>query len=101
LAATAAVFAVPVVVAGFAAQVVNKFKEAGWFQAFGGFAAAAAIGLLGVTLLAVARPLIDVHPALLLGAAAVFVLELRRVHPAILVAGAAFLGAATTLMGWK
>src|SRR5713101_131414 len=43
LAATAAVFAVPVVVAGFAAQIVDKFKDAGWVQAFGDFAAAAAI----------------------------------------------------------
>src|ERR1700674_5960207 len=31
LAATAAVFAVPVLVAGFAAQVVDRFKEVGWF----------------------------------------------------------------------
>src|ERR1700687_4894518 len=81
LAATAAVFAVPVVVAGFAAQVVNKFKEAGWFQAFGRFAAAAAIGLLGVTLLALTRPVVDLHPMLLVGAAAVFVAELRGMHP--------------------
>src|SRR3977135_3550382 len=41
LAATAAVFAVPVLCAGFAAQLVSKFKEAGWFQAFGRCAAAA------------------------------------------------------------
>jgi chromate transporter len=98
LAASTAVFAVPVLVAGFAAKVVNKFKEASWFQAFGRFAAAAAIGLLGVTLFALARPLGDIHPVLLLGTAAIFVLELRKVHPAILVAGAALLGAAITLM---
>src|ERR1700682_2451832 len=72
LAATAGVFAVPVLVAGFAAQVVDRFKEVGWFQAFGRAAAAAAIGLLGVTLFAIARPLIDLHPVLLLGAMAVF-----------------------------
>src|SRR6266852_7390159 len=33
--ATPAVFAVPVIFAGFAAQIVDKFKDAGWVQAFG------------------------------------------------------------------
>src|SRR3954463_9626913 len=72
LAATAAVFTVPVVLAGFSAQVVHKLKDAGWFEAFGRFAAAAAVGLLGVTLIALARPVIDLHPLLILGAVAVF-----------------------------
>src|SRR5947209_558095 len=76
LAATAAVFAAPVAFAGFAARLVNKLKDAGWFQAFGRFAAAAAVGLLGVTLIALARPIADVHPMLLSGAAAVFAAEL-------------------------
>src|SRR3954447_14881027 len=57
LAATAAVFAVPVVCAGFAAQVVDRLQGMVWFRAFGRFAAAAAVGLLGVTLIALARPL--------------------------------------------
>src|SRR5207244_4657064 len=34
LAATTAVFAVPVVCAGFAAQLVNRLKDAGWSPAF-------------------------------------------------------------------
>src|SRR5438128_2566833 len=94
LAATAAVFAVPVVFAGFAAQLVNKLKEARWFQAFGGFAAAAAVGLLGVTLIALARPVVELDPLLMLAAAAVFAADLRGVHPIILIAGAALIGAA-------
>src|SRR5713226_1939970 len=73
--ATAAVFTVPVVLAGFATQLVAKLKDAGWFRAFGRFAAAAAVGLLGVTLFALARPLVDVHWALLLGSAVVFAAE--------------------------
>src|ERR1700737_1917861 len=68
LVATAAVFTIPVILAGFAAQLVAKLKDALWFRAFGRFAAAAAVGLLGITLLALARPLIEIHPALLLGA---------------------------------
>lgn len=41
VAATAAVFTIPVVLAGFTAQLVAKLKDARWFQAFGRFAAAA------------------------------------------------------------
>lgn len=99
LAATAAVFAVPVVCAGFAAQLVNKLKDAWWFQAFGRFAAASAVGLLGVTLLALARPVVDLHPILLLGAAVVFVAELRGFHPLILIAGATLIGAVFSVIG--
>src|SRR6476619_1268982 len=72
VAATAAVFTIPVVLAGFTAQLVAKLKDARWFQAFGRFAAAAAVGLLGVTLIVLVRPVIDFHPLLILGAAAVF-----------------------------
>jgi chromate transporter len=96
VAATVAVFTVPVVLAGFAAQLVAKLKDASWFRAFGRFAAAAAVGLLGVTLLALARPLVvDIHPVLLLGSVAVLAAELRGVHPIILIAVATLLGGVT------
>ena len=95
VAATAAAFIIPVVLAGFAAQVVAKLKDARWFQAFGRFAAAAAVGLLGVTLLALARPVVDIHPVLLLGSVAVLAAELRGVHPIILIGTATLLGAVT------
>jgi chromate transporter len=98
LAATAAVFVVPVVFAGFAAQLVNKLKDARWFQAFGRFAAAAAIGLLGVTLIALARPVVDIHPILLVGAAAVFAAQLHGIHPLILIAGATLIGAISSVL---
>lgn len=98
VAATAAVFTVPVALAGFAAHLAAWLKDARWFQAFGEFAAAAAIGLLGVTLIALARPLLNIHLALLIGAAAVLVVALRGVHPLILIGGAALLGAASTLV---
>jgi chromate transporter len=98
LAATAAVFAVPVVCAGFAAQVINKLKDMAWFQAFGRFAAAAAVGLLGVTLIALARPLIELHPLLILAAGAVVAAELRGVHPLILIAAATATGAVISVL---
>jgi chromate transport protein ChrA len=95
VAATAAVFTVPVVLAGFAAQLVSKLKDASWFRAFGRFAAAAAVGLLGVTLLSLVGPLVDIHPGLLLGSVAVVAAELRGVHPIILIAVATVLGGVT------
>lgn len=98
LAATAAVFAGPILFAGLAAQLVSKLKDGGWFQAFGRSAAAAAVGLLGVTLIALARPIVDIHPALLLAAAGVFAAELRGVHPIVLIAGATLTGAVSALV---
>lgn len=99
LTATAAVFAMPVVFAGFAAQLVNKLKDADWFQAFGRFAAAAAVGLLGVTLIALARPLVDIHPFLIFAAVAVFAADMRGVHPIILIASGTVIGAVSSVLG--
>jgi chromate transporter len=99
IAATVAVFAVPVTLAGLAAHLVARLKHANWFQAFGQYAAAAAVGLLGVTLIALARPLVDIHPILLLAAAVVFAAELLRIHPVVLIAGATLIGALSALIG--
>jgi chromate transporter len=98
-AATVAAFAVPVICAGFAAQVVDRLREAGWFQAFGRYAAAAAVGLLGVTLLALARPIADLQPMLLLGAVAAFAAQLWGMHSIILIVGATLLGAVSSVVG--
>jgi chromate transporter len=99
MAATVAVFAIPVALAGFAAKLSASLEGRSWFRAFGQFAAAGAIGLLGVTLLSLARPLIDVHPALLLASAVVFECARRGLHPILLIAGATLLGAASSLVG--
>jgi len=98
--ASIAVFAVPVALAGLAAQLVAKLRDVAWFRAFGRFAAAAAVGLLGATLIALARPLVVSSPLLLFGAAAVLAAERLGVHPVALVAGAATLGAGASLIGW-
>jgi chromate transporter len=99
LAATAAVFAVPVVCAGFTAQIAAKLSDAQWFQAFGKYAAAAAVGLLGVTLIALAHPVLELHPLLLLGAVVVFAAALRGIHPVALIGAAALLGAMASFVG--
>ena len=92
LAATAAVFAVPVALAAAAAGVVARLYASERFRAFGRFASAAAIGLLGVTLLSLGRPLFHIHPALLLGAALVFAADQRKVYPILLLVAAALVG---------
>jgi len=96
--AALAVFAVPVVLAGFAAQLTGVLGERAWFRAFGRFAAAAAIGLLGVTVLSLARPLFDVHPLLLAGVAAAAVAARFGWHPLAILGIATATGAAVPLL---
>ena len=97
LVATAAVYAIPVILALAAAGLVARLREALWFRAFGSFAGAAAIGLLGVTLVSVARPLIAVHPLLLVAAGLAVVAERRGLSPTwvllLAAGGGALLGA--------
>lgn len=84
--ATLSVFALPVAVSAAAAQIVARLSASARFRTFGRFAGAAAIGLLGVTMIALARPLLGVD--LLLGLPVVVVLAaaLRGVPPLALVA---------------
>ncbi len=91
LAATVAVFAVPVLAAVGAAGAVQRLAGTGWLPAFGRTAGAAAIGLLAVTLLSLARPVADVHPALLVGSLLV-ALGARRAHPLVLLGVAVLAG---------
>ena len=89
-----------VLLGGLSAQLVANLREAPLFQALGCFAAAAAVGLLGVTLVALARLLGAAHPSLLPMVAAVFGVGRLGAHPAILVGVAAVLGGLATLLGW-
>lgn len=99
LAATVAVFAVPVAAAVGAASAVQRLSATRWLPAFGRAAGAAAIGLLALTLVSLARPVTDVHPALLAGSTLVAVAA-RRAHPLLLLTAATLLGAtASTLTG--
>ena len=95
LAATVAVFAVPVMLAAAASNAVTRLNRYPRFRAFGRFAAAAAVGLLAVTLEFLARPVFDLHPALLAGSAAVLVAERLGLSPVLLLAIAAVVGGAT------
>jgi chromate transporter len=93
LVATVCVFAVPVVLTASAARVVDRLSGSVRFRAFGRFAASAAIGLLGVTLVALAHPLLNASPLLLLGSGAVLIAAVRDAPPLALLAAAGVLGA--------
>lgn len=93
LVATISVFLIPVMLAGAAAGLISKVRSAAWFKGFGAYAAAAAIGLLGITLYALARPVIEVQPTLLLGSVVAFILTWRGMSPLTLIALSIGLGA--------
>ena len=100
LAATAAVFAIPVLLAAGSAGVVAQWNRYARFRAFGCFAAAAAVGLLAVTLVALARPVVELHPALLAGSVLVFAAERFGLSPVLLLVIAAGAGAAVGAAGF-
>lgn len=95
LAGTVAVFAIPVALAAGSAGVVARLNQYGRFRAFGRYAAAGAVGLLAVTLTTLARPVVDVHPALLAGALLAFAAERFGLSPIVLLLVCIAAGAAT------
>lgn len=100
LAATAAVFAIPVLLAAGSAGVVARLNRYARFRAFGRFAAAAAVGLLAVTLVAIARPVVELHPGLLAGAALVFGAERFGLSPVLLLVSAVAVGTVAGALGF-
>lgn len=97
---TIAVFLIPVLLAGAAAGLIARVRNTPWFQGFGAYAGAAAIGLLGLTLYALAKPVVQVHPALLLGSVPAFLLAMRGTSPLTLIAASIVVGAvAGTVVG--
>jgi len=93
LAGTFAVFAIPVALAAGSAGVVQRLNRYARFRAFARFAGAGAVGLLAVTLTALARPVLEIHPALLVGALLVFAAERAGVSALLLLVVAVALGA--------
>lgn len=94
IAATFAVFAVPVLLAASSADLVARLNRYARFRSFGRFAGTAAVGLLAVTATALAQPVFELHPALLGGAVLIFVAERFGLSPVLLLVIAAGLGAA-------
>jgi chromate transporter len=100
LVGTVAVFAIPVILAAGSAGVVTHLNRYPRFRAFGRFAAAAAVGLLAATLVTLARPVFDLHPALLAGSALVFAAERLGVSPVLLLVIAVGVGAIAGAAGY-
>jgi chromate transporter len=98
LAATVAVFGIPVLLAGGAAGLVARLSGIARFRVFGRFAAAAAVGLLAVTLVALARPVVELNPLLLAAAVLVFAAARFGLSPVLMLAIAAGTGAAFGLI---
>ncbi len=88
LIATIAVFAVPIALAASAAVVVARLEDSARFRRFG----AGAVGLLGVTLLVLARPVGAQAPVLLLGSLLAFIAA-RRLSPVAILLVAVVTGA--------
>jgi chromate transporter len=93
IASTIAVFLVPVLVAAAAAGLISRVRNTPWFRGFGAFAGAAAVGLLGLTLYALSKPVVHAHPALLLLSVPAFVLAWRGVSPLGIIAASVGIGA--------
>ena len=93
LAGTFAVFAIPVILAAGSADIVQRLNKYARFRAFSRFAGAGAVGLLAVTLSALALPLVDIHPGLLIGSVLVFAGERAGLSPILLLVVAVSLGA--------
>jgi chromate transporter len=100
LVATVGVFAIPVILAAGSASMVAYLNRHARFRAFGRFAAAAAVGLLAVTLFTLARPVFEVHPGLLAGSALVFAAERLGMSPVLLLVIVAGAGAAVGATGF-
>jgi chromate transporter len=100
LAATVAVFGIPVLLAAGSAGMVARLNRHARFRSFGRFAGAAAIGLLVVTATAIARSVFELHPGLLGGAVLVFAAERFGSSPVLLLVTAGGIGAAVGAIGF-
>ncbi|HZW32675.1 MAG TPA: chromate transporter [Isosphaeraceae bacterium] len=92
LAATLGVFFVPWVLAAVTARHLGRLARHRWLSGFRRGAAAAAVGLLGVTALSLARHSLEGWAHLAIAAAAFLLALGTRLHPAWILLGGAFFG---------
>jgi chromate transporter len=91
-AATMGAFLLPWILATAVAQQATRWAQHPALRRFGAGATPAAIGLLGVTALALTREAVNGAPQLLIVAAALLLLSFTRLHPAVLLAGGGLAG---------
>jgi chromate transporter len=92
VAATLGAFLMPWLLATLTAQQATRWAQHPVLLRFGAGATSAVIGLLGVTALTLTREAMVGAPHLLIGAVALLVLAVTRIHPAALLAGGGFAG---------
>jgi chromate transporter len=92
VAATIGAFLAPWVLAAATAQQVTRFAQSRWLRAFGAGAAPAVIGILGVTVLDIARESLVSWPYVMMSAAGLILAGWTRLHPVMLLGAAALLG---------
>jgi chromate transporter len=92
LAATLGGFVIPWALAASTAQQVRRFAQDWRLRAFGTGAAAAAIGLLGVTVLDIGREALASWPYIGMGAVALVLALWTRIHPVVLLAAGGVAG---------
>jgi chromate transporter len=91
-AATLGAFFMPWFLSTVAAWQAARWAQHPALRRFGAGATPAVVGLLGVTALALTREAVVGAPELLIGAAALLLLSMTRVHPATLLAGGGLAG---------
>ena len=92
LAATLGVFLVPWVLAAATARHLGRLARHRWLSGFRRGAAAAAVGLLGVTALSLARHSFEGWAHLAIATSALLLALCTRLHPAWILLGGALLG---------
>jgi chromate transporter len=92
VAATLGAFLIPWLLSTATAQQAARWAQHPALRRFGAGAAPAVIGLLGVTALALTREAVVGPPQLVIVAAALLLLGMTRIHPALLLAGGGLAG---------
>jgi chromate transporter len=92
IAATAGAFCMPWLLSTLAAQQAARWSDHAALRRFGAGATPAVIGVLGVTALALTREAVVGPPQLVIGAVALLLLALTRIHPAALLVGGGVAG---------
>lgn len=92
LAATLGAFFMPWLLAALTAQQVTRWAQHPALRRFGAGATPAVVGLLGVTALTLTREAMVAAPHILIGACALLLLAVTRIHPVALLAGGGVAG---------
>ncbi len=98
--ATVGVFIAPWFLATGSAHLLRAYLQQPWLRGFGKGAAPAAIGLLGVAALGLARTSFTSWPYAVIAAVALIVSLWRKINPLVILIGGLVCGAFIGVIGW-